>query len=63
MKSVIGNKAAEWLQIFRFELAYLTAHNRHVQLFGGHSDERFGRPKNVVYENLADHDAQLAKWS
>ena len=57
-------KRPGWLQIFRFGLEHLTAENLKVQLFGSmYSDERYGQPKIVVYEDLAARDAKLAEWS
>lgn len=57
-------KRPGWLQIFRFELQGLTATNQSVQLFGAmNSDERYGPPKIVVFEDLAMRDTQLAEWS
>ena len=53
-----------WLQVFRFEISVQTSERRTIQLFGAmRSDERFGRPKIVVYESLAERDAHLAEWS
>lgn len=53
-----------WLQIFRFELQAFTADSLQVQLFGAmHADERYGRPKIVVHEDVTMRDEQLADWS
>ena len=57
-------KRPGWLQIFRFHFTMPTAENQSLQLFGAmRSDERFGKPKIVVHEDVATRDAQLAEWS
>lgn len=57
-------KRPGWLQIFRFELKCLTVEDRGVQLYGAmHSDERYGQPEIVVYEQIEGRDSQLAAWS
>ena len=57
-------KRPGWLQIFRFDLKGLTVKYQDVQLFGAmRSDERYGQPSIIVYEDPASRDIQLSEWS
>ena len=57
-------KRPGWLQIFRFEFSGLTNDSERVKLYGAmRSDERYGKPAIVVFDDLADRGAQLDFWS